>query len=260
MNRALYGRPLLGLVGVIVLAGVNLAHAAPDLQATLIELRDKLRGNKTTISQILCDPRYMELHVEGPFRRLILDFAVHPQVRIVGPDEPGQPLHLTGVVRDADGKPIPGALVFAYQTDARGWYGIREMDFAVPKQGDKARLFGYMTTGVEGQYGLQTIRPVHYPRSQHPAHIKLEISAEGYETLETEVRFADDPRITAQERAVVEYKGWFITEIKRHADTYIHEHFTAQQDFVLKRGGTAGRPRPTLQEPKRQRVAPVPGR
>ena len=76
--------------------------------------------------------------------------------RIAPESEPGTPFVLHGRVLQADGKtPAAGAVVFAYQTDAKGLY--REPG----KQG--WRLKGWAITDQEGRFEFSTIRPAPYP-------------------------------------------------------------------------------------------------
>ncbi|MGH7598080.1 MAG: hypothetical protein ACREOI_17145, partial [bacterium] len=73
-------------------------------------------------------------------------------VTVLAPlDEPGEPLIVSGMVRDVDGKPIIGALIYVFQADAKGYYApARAMDEP------NARLFGYMKTGADGRYEFRT--------------------------------------------------------------------------------------------------------
>ena len=88
--------------------------------------------------------------------------------------EPGSPLTVSGVVVSADGKPIRGASLYAYQTDAEGYYGVKPAsDSANP------RLKVFLRTDTDGRWSFTTIRPGSYPSSKAPGHIHFEVAAEG---------------------------------------------------------------------------------
>ena len=90
------------------------------------------------------------------------------------------------------------ALLYVYQTSAKGWYSDRAAHFAA-REGDRrhVRLFGYMRTNADGRYELQTIRPGGYPDADLPAHIHVEIEpTQPSGTVVTEIPFDDDHRLT----------------------------------------------------------------
>lgn len=114
--------------------------------------------------------------------------------RIAPANEPGDPLVLQGHVFLPDGvTPVAGAVVFAYQTDAKGLYqeaGIRGW-----------RLKGWAVTDKEGGFQFVTIRPAPYPARTVPAHIHLTVTGGGVRRQWTEeLRFKDDPLLSANER------------------------------------------------------------
>ena len=45
--------------------------------------------------------------------------------RLAPAGEPGARLQINGVVVAPDGAPVPGASIYAYQTDAEGYYGVK---------------------------------------------------------------------------------------------------------------------------------------
>ena len=114
-------------------------------------------------------------------------------------DEPGKRILVTGTIRNKEGKPVAGAIVYLYQTDTRGWYAASQPHVG-GNEGDRrhARLFGYVKTGANGKFELHTIKPSGYPNSDLPAHIHIEITAEGYPTMVTELLFDDDDRLQGE--------------------------------------------------------------
>jgi hypothetical protein len=68
-----------------------------------------------------------EVLVGGPCEGCELVFEGRParltaSARIAPASEPGDPLVIDGVVRDLANRPVPGVIVYAYQTNARGVY------------------------------------------------------------------------------------------------------------------------------------------
>jgi protocatechuate 3,4-dioxygenase beta subunit len=180
--------------------------------AAIKDLIDKAEGSlanpKITASALLTSPDYMPAHEWPRFRKLIRDHAKVHQLTIVTPQEPGASLIVTGAVRNQRGEAIEGALIYFYQTSAKGWYSDKAPHISGNSGDEKhARLFGYVRTNAEGQYELRTIRPAGYPRSNLPAHIHVEIETRdaesgdnGRHTLITEIQFEDDPRQTSEMR------------------------------------------------------------
>ncbi|HUD42912.1 MAG TPA: hypothetical protein VMR06_13055 [Dokdonella sp.] len=116
--------------------------------------------------------------------------------RLAAPDEPGEPLQLSGIVRDADGQARPGVIVYAHQTDHRGIYP--EDGTSGPAEVRRhGRLRGWARTDAEGRYRFETIRPGGYPDSGLPQHIHLNVIEPGCATYYIDdVMFDDDPRLT----------------------------------------------------------------
>jgi protocatechuate 3,4-dioxygenase beta subunit len=113
------------------------------------------------------------------------------------PGEPGEPMIVSGAVRDETGKPVAGALIYVFHADAKGFYTPdRAMDEA------HSRLFGYMKTGSDGRYEFRSIRPGGYPQAPIPQHIHMLVTAAGYRAHKCQstcqLVFDDDPRMTAE--------------------------------------------------------------
>jgi hypothetical protein len=176
----------------LYLAAVKTAKDADDLKnpksqrAALDALEAALKAGACS-GRALADAAFADLHVTQRFRNLMRDHARLSEITLTIPNEPGDKLRVTGVVRDSSGKPIAGALVGAYHTDAKGIYS--EQGSAAP------RLFGYMRTDAEGRFAFNTIRPASYPGRPHEfdQHIHYVVSAPGYRERQTANSFADDP-------------------------------------------------------------------
>jgi protocatechuate 3,4-dioxygenase beta subunit len=122
---------------------------------------------------------------------------------IAGKSEPGERLTLTGTVFGADdGEPREGVTVYAYHTDARGYY--RNKPWGRP------RLRGWARTNSMGKYEFHTIKPGPYPLRSNPAHIHMTIAIPGKtEWWIPELRFAGDPFLDRQETERAAQQGTF---------------------------------------------------
>jgi protocatechuate 3,4-dioxygenase beta subunit len=118
------------------------------------------------------------------------------QTLIVKKGEPGEPLIVAGKVFAPDGRtPAAGVTVYAYNTDAEGYYGENRAEYP-------PRIYGWMKTDAAGRFELRTIYPGCYPKMQVPAHIHFEAWGGGYPLQWTEgLRFEGDKYITPEMRA-----------------------------------------------------------
>ena len=114
---------------------------------------------------------------------------------LVPEGEPGEPMEITGRVLDAEGDPAPGVNVYAYQTDAEGYYSRRGSDE------NTARLCAVVRTNERGEYKLTTIRPGSYASGGVPAHIHFELWRDGMARERQELQFADDAQVAAPKKA-----------------------------------------------------------
>jgi len=113
----------------------------------------------------------------------------------------GDPLTVTGRVKDLAGKPVAGAIVDVWQASPVGLYENQD------EQQPDHNLRGRFQSDGEGRFHFRTVRPKGYPipvdgpcgelvRAQHrhpyrPAHLHFMLTKDGYKTLVTQV-FADD--------------------------------------------------------------------
>jgi hydroxyquinol 1,2-dioxygenase len=115
----------------------------------------------------------------------------------------GDPLVVTGSVRDLDGKPIAGAVVDVWHSDQDGYYDVQH---TAPDSGLAMRA--RFRTADDGGLCFWTIKPAPYPiphdgpvgqmleaQGRHPwrpAHVHFMIEANGYHRLVTHVFVAGD--------------------------------------------------------------------
>ena len=116
------------------------------------------------------------------------------EVTVAGEDEPGRRLVVDGRILDPDGKPLPGASVFVYQTGEDGIYG--------PEGNRNPRLRGYLRTDDDGRFRIRTIKPGSYPGSSIAAHIHIHVAPpDGDPEQVGEIVFEGDPHLRDRHRS-----------------------------------------------------------
>ncbi len=180
-------------------------------------------------------------------RRLIRKSAIRATVLMIPDGEPGIPLFISGLIRDGDGKPIDGAIVFAFQTDANGHYSDGLVAAPNGLHDDRhPRLFAFARTGPDGRYELRTIRPAAYSDApDNPEHIHFAFAAKGYRSSRPRANinmyFADDPRLKGEAAEEIRSdKAHIVTPARDANGTQWCEY-----DFVLIRESPP--PAPTTQ-------------
>lgn len=140
----------------------------------------------------------------GPFYRS--DTPRIAMGQTISRDGVGEPLLVTGLVKDLDGAPVVGAEVEVWQANADGLYENQD-----PDRQPEHNLRGRLTTDSQGRFRFSSVKPAGYrlpadgpvgallgklglPLTR-PAHINLRISAKGYDTLTTHIFDRADPAI-----------------------------------------------------------------
>lgn len=144
------------------------------------------------------------------------------RTKIVPNDEPGKPLIIEGQVFAPDGTaPAEDITVYAYNTDAEGYYGEDHKEYP-------PRLYGWMRTDVDGRFELHTILPGHYPGMQVPAHVHFTLwGGSCPPQWVEELRFEGDRYITPEMLAQAAGKGDFssIRPLTHTGDGVLHCRF-----------------------------------
>ena len=152
------------------------------------------------------------------------------RMTIASPDEPGERLVLEGTIYRPDGKmPASGVLLYAYHTNAEGYYAHAEGTTGQGRwHGD---LRGWLRTGPDGRYRIETIRPAPYPNRDIPAHIHMHVMTRGErERWIDDVVFDDDPLVTsAYRRGLRNIGGSGVIHLDRDAAGVLH----GRRDIVL---------------------------
>lgn len=145
-----------------------------------------------------------------------------------GRDTNGQPLVMHGTVRDADGKPAPGAKVEVWHCDTRGFYS----HFDPTGQQAPFNMRRTIIADDKGQYRFRSILPSGYgvpPGSptekllsalgrhgQRPAHIHFFISAADHRKLTTQINIEGDPLLN-DDFAYATREG-LVPKVTEHSD------------------------------------------
>jgi catechol 1,2-dioxygenase len=162
-----------------------------------------------------------ESSVLGPFYREGAPVYPKDSDLAAGATE-GEPIEVAGRVLDVDGAPIAKASLDVWQTAPNEEYS------AIDASQPAFNLCGKLTTDEEGRYAFRTLKPVSYTipsdgpvgamlraAGRHPwrpAHIHFKVSADGYETLVTQLFTDDDPYLESdavfgvKESLVVHYE------------------------------------------------------
>ncbi len=233
------------------LAGIQFLTATgqmcDDKRQEFILLSDTLGA--TTLKDMINNrkpPGVTAYTILGPFHR-----PGAPELPLgasLADDLPGEPVLVSGHVLTPDGRPIPGAALDVWQSDAEGHY-----DLQMPGLEGTA-LRGVFHTDAEGHFFFRTIKPSFYPipddgpvgqmlvaTARHPyrpAHIHFIISADGYQSVTTEL-FVDGDRYLDSD-AVFGVRKSLVVPFVRHdspeeaAQLNVSSPFyTVDYDFVL---------------------------
>ena len=193
--------------------------SAQDGNQQLQKIESALSASQVTISQVLSDEKYMKLHPLTAFREIIKKYANTEKTVMVTATEPGKRITVKGRVLSKKGEPIAGALVYVYQTSAKGLYADTAAHVGM-NDGDMrhARLFAYFKTNGNGQFEFETVQPRGYPDADLPAHIHIMMWQQGQpiDHMPAELLFDDDERLTAERRKSALEAGFLI---EKHSGT-----------------------------------------
>lgn len=201
--------------------------AAQDVNPQLEQIGAALSSSQKTTSQVLSDKKYMKLHPLTAFREMIKKYAATGRAVMVTDDEPGKRITVKGRVLSKKGAPVAGAVVYVYQTSARGWYTDTTAHVG-GSDGDMqhARLFAYFKTDSKGQFEFETIQPQGYPDSDLPAHIHIHMWQDGkyMAGMPAELLFDDDERLTAERRKSAMESGFLVEKNSGTAARPVYEY------------------------------------
>ena len=201
------------IIALYLLVSGQKTMSQTESSALLPEIESKLKTGSANVSAVLTDNNYLPLHPETTFREVIKKYCTDSPVKIAMDTEPGKKIKVLATLQDETGKGIAGAVVYFYQTDAKGWYAANQPHVG-GNSGDQrhARLLGYAKTGAAGKFEIHTVKPSGYPQSDLPAHIHVEITGlPGYQPRITEFLFDDDERLVGDTRANAQGDAFIIS-------------------------------------------------
>lgn len=152
-------------------------------------------------------------------------------VQLAAPGEPGERMTLTGRVVTPEGKPAPGVIIYAHQTNAAGLYANGTNDTVWSRR--HGRLRGWAKTGPDGVYTFHTIKPAPYPDRTLPAHVHLFIGEPGKRPYYIDdVVFIGEFGVTPAYRDAQEFRGGTgMVRLEKSADGVL----LARRDIRLER-------------------------
>jgi len=112
----------------------------------------------------------------------------------------GEVLSLAGVIYDANGRRVEGAVIEIWQTDNNGIY-MHPGDPNTGRRDPNFQFYGEALTGADGVYIFRTILPgIYEPR---PRHIHSKIKLDGKELLTTQFYFSGEVAFTGTEANLI---------------------------------------------------------
>ncbi|GHH59351.1 hypothetical protein GCM10017774_82140 [Lentzea cavernae] len=175
-----------------------------------------------------------------------------PAVLPMRPDEPGEPLVVSGTVRTTTGEPLPGAVLEIWQIDANNVYsGIDTSDFlplnipndstGVPEHNLRATVVadgegryefrtvmpGVETLGLAGDGPLGGLLDALRFEGKRPLHVHAAVTADGCLPLTTQIYFDGDPLVDSAVEGAI--PAGAVRTTTRHDDCRTLTH-----DFVLR--------------------------
>ncbi len=211
-------------------------------------------GLSSLVDMINSGPDATPSSALGPFHIMgAPDLAIGGDLK---KDNPGDYVVVSGTVRDAEQKPVGGAVLEIWQTAPNGLYSNQD-----PEQ-SAFNLRARLKTGADGHYAFTTVRPCAYTvpddgpvgeilhaTGRHPwrpAHYHFIVFAPDHRTLVTELFPSDDAYI--DDDAVFGVRRALTVPFKRHddladlpggleaADRITAPWYWVDFDFVLPRG------------------------
>lgn len=106
---------------------------------------------------------------------------------------PGDKIVVSGKIYGTtnDSTPVANAMIEVWHADNGGIYHPVGDGNISNYEASQITLRGFVTTDAQGNYTFESIRPGLYPG--RPRHFHYRITANGYQTLVTQIYFKDDP-------------------------------------------------------------------
>ncbi|HET9579342.1 MAG TPA: dioxygenase [Usitatibacter sp.] len=134
----------------------------------------------------------------------------------------GEPALYRGRILDEQGRPIAGAAIDVWSSDAKGFYDVQV--------GEAMKARARFTSDDQGRYRFWSVRPAHYPiptdgpvgrmlramgrHAWRPAHMHFMVRAPGHAPLVTHIFDANSPYLDSD--AVFGVRDSLIVDFERH--------------------------------------------
>lgn len=173
---------------------------AGDQAGALTALRAWLESDADACQRALLEPSFADGFRDRPeFRQAIHDAALRhgtSKLQLVGRDEPGEWLEITARVVDGEERPVPGATVRVFATDAAGRYHPEIEGERTP------RIFGTLVSDDRGEVRFSTVRPGSYPGTRNVRHVHVSVRADDRRLAAPQYAvFDDDPLLEEPQNA-----------------------------------------------------------
>ena len=157
------------------------------------------------------------------YREVLADLVQSTVTSTFTTDEPGIRLKITGRISNAAGESVKNAQITVFSTDSEGWYTPYDSIQKRMNEPD-ARIMGFLRTDARGQFDVFTIRPASYPIPYDgrivPAHVHVVVKAPGFQKLQLQVLFDDDPALDAYWREWAAKEGFPILKLEKTGTTF----------------------------------------
>ena len=186
--------------------GLALEHCRGGQDDAALEaLRRALAGDPRACQRALLEPAFAQggLRDLRAFRGALEEAAVQhgvSELTLAPEGEAGEWIEVEGLVVDADGHRVAGALVGLFATDDAGRYHPTIDDVNAAER--TPRLFAYLVSDAEGHFRFKTVRPGPYPGTRQARHVHVWVHAgERRLAVPHYAVFDDDPLLAEPQNA-----------------------------------------------------------
>jgi protocatechuate 3,4-dioxygenase beta subunit len=143
----------------------------------------------------------------------------------------GQPMVVSGVVKNQRGEPLAGSVVEIWQACASGRYSHSRDEGNAALLDNNFQFWGRAITEADGKYTFKTIIPGKYP-GRTGRHIHYRIDSENYQRLSTQCYFSEFGEDNARDGI---YRN--LQRHERDQVTIEVDKSTVEKSAVERRGG-----------------------
>lgn len=166
----------------------------PDYRSSLLRAPTHARLHYAPTTAEMAGPTFGHADLGAHDADLIVNYAQAGQAAL------GPRILVHGVLKDEDGRPIPGKLIEVWQANAGGRYRHKKDGYLAPLDPNFGGC-GRCVTGPDGRYSFRSVQPGPYPwpnggNDWRPAHIHYSVFGDGFaQRLITQMYFEGDPHI-----------------------------------------------------------------